>query len=80
MWQGGLLTGWGERYFSFMRLTTVGYGNTTLAGAGMRGATALEAFPGRIFLAVLVAHLIGMHIDRRTSADHTHDGDGGNHG
>jgi voltage-gated potassium channel Kch len=52
-------------YFSFMTLTTVGYGDITPAAAWMRGVTVLEALTGQIFLVVLIARLVGMHTAQR---------------
>lgn len=50
------------RYFSFMTLTTVGYGDITPHAAAARTLAMLEAVTGQIFLTVLVARLVGLHI------------------
>ena len=50
------------RYFSFMTLTTVGYGDILPRSAAARTRAALEAVMGQIYLAVLVARLVGLHI------------------
>ena len=50
------------RYFSFMTLTTVGYGDVVPRSAGARTMAVLEAVMGQIYLAVLVARLVGLHI------------------
>jgi voltage-gated potassium channel len=50
------------RYFSFMTLTTVGYGDIVPRSSPARTLAALEAVTGQIYLAVLVARLVGLHI------------------
>ena len=49
-------------YYSFMTLTTVGYGDVLPQAAASRSAAILEAVLGHFYLAVLVARLVGMHI------------------
>ena len=46
------------QYFSFITLTTTGYGDFTAAGNGGRAVAVLEAITGQIFLATLVARLV----------------------
>jgi Ion channel len=46
------------QYFSFVTLTTTGYGDFTAAGNGGRAVAVLEAITGQIFLATLVARLV----------------------
>lgn len=50
------------RYFSFMTLTTVGYGDIIPHSSAARTLAALEAVVGQIYLTVLVARLVGLHI------------------
>jgi voltage-gated potassium channel len=50
------------RYFSFMTLTTVGYGDILPRSAAARSLAALEGVTGQIYLTVLVARLVGLHI------------------
>jgi hypothetical protein len=50
------------RYFSFMTLTTVGYGDIVPHSTAARTLAALEAVTGQIYLTVLVARLVGLHI------------------
>ena len=50
------------RYFSFITLTTVGYGDIVPRSPIARTAAALEATMGQIYLTVLVARLVGLHI------------------
>jgi hypothetical protein len=47
-------------YFSFVTLTTVGYGDITPVGPAARSFAILEALIGQFFVAVLVARLVGL--------------------
>lgn len=60
------------RYFSFMTLTTVGYGDIVPHSSATRTVAALEAVVGQIYLTVLIARLVGLHIvhaERASSAE-----------
>jgi Ion channel len=46
------------QYFSFVTLTTTGYGDFVAAGNGGRAVAVLEAITGQVFLATLVARLV----------------------
>ena len=48
-------------YFSFVTLTTLGYGDVTPASDGARVLAVTEAALGQLFLVVLVARLVGLH-------------------
>ena len=50
------------RYFSFMTLKTVGYGDVVPRSGAARTMAVLEAVMGQIYLTVLVARLVGLHI------------------
>ena len=50
------------RYFSFVTLTTMGYGDITPRSAGARTMAVLEAVVGQIYLVTLVGRLVGLHI------------------
>ncbi|HZR12239.1 MAG TPA: potassium channel family protein [Acidimicrobiia bacterium] len=52
-------------YFSFVTLTTVGYGDLTAAGGFGRAAAVLEALLGQIYLVTVVALLVGAMSRRR---------------
>ncbi len=52
-------------YFSFITLTSTGYGDITPVHPYARSLAALEALSGNLFLTVLVARLVGMEIDWR---------------
>lgn len=49
-------------YFSFVTLTTLGYGDITPASAPARTFAILEAVMGQAYLAVLLARLVALHI------------------
>jgi hypothetical protein len=49
-------------YYSFITLTTLGYGDVIPRSAPARLLAALEALTGQIYLAVLVARLVGLHV------------------
>lgn len=48
------------QYFSFITMTTTGYGDLTPLGNGPRSLAVLEALSGQIFLVTLVARLVAM--------------------
>jgi Ion channel len=48
------------QYFSFVTMTTTGYGDFTPAGTAGRSLAVLEALIGQIFLVTLVARLVAM--------------------
>jgi hypothetical protein len=49
-------------YYSFITITTLGYGDITPITATANSFSFLEAVTGQIYLVVLVARLVGMHI------------------
>jgi len=49
-------------YFSFMTLTTVGYGDIVPVGDFARVLVILESVVGVLFVAVVVARVVGLHI------------------
>ena len=53
-------------YFSFITITTLGYGDITPLSDKASALALLEALIGQIYLVVLVAWLVGMHVSRRT--------------
>ena len=58
-------------YFSFTTLTTLGYGDVIPLSPPARTCAYLEAVVGQIYLTVLVARLVGMHISQGPGADRT---------
>lgn len=57
------------RYFSFVTLTTVGYGDIVPLSPVARTFATLEAVMGQIYLTVLVARLVGLHIVHASRGD-----------
>ncbi len=55
-------------YFSFVTLTTLGYGDITPATPFARTLCAMLAVIGQIYLTVLVASLVALHIGERISS------------
>ena len=53
-------------YYSFVTLTTLGYGDIVPTSAIARMFSAIEAVTGQLYLAVLVAQLVGLHISQST--------------
>jgi len=51
-------------YHSFVTLTTLGYGDITPLTNAARNYSILESIIGQIYLTVLVARLVGMHISQ----------------
>lgn len=49
-------------YYSFITLTTVGYGDITPISGMARSLSMLEGIIGQSYMAVLVARLVGMHV------------------
>ncbi len=64
---------WGSRgetmrfeYLSFVTITTLGYGDITPVTDQASALVLIEAVVGQIYLVVLVAWLVGMHVSRRS--------------
>ena len=64
---------WGSRgetmqfeYLSFVTITTLGYGDITPVTDKASALVIIEAVIGQIYLVVLVAWLVGMHVSRRS--------------
>ncbi len=51
-------------YFSFITLTTLGYGDITPVSDPAKSLAMLEAVVGQMFIAVLIARLVGIHISQ----------------
>lgn len=49
-------------YYSFVTLTTLGYGDITPVTRLARTLSMVEAVTGQLYLAVLIARLVGLHI------------------
>jgi len=51
-------------YYSFVTLTTLGYGDITPVSPQARALSSLEAVIGQLYIAVLIAGLVGIHISQ----------------
>jgi hypothetical protein len=49
-------------YFSYVTLATLGYGDVIPVTDGARSLAVLEALGGTVYMAILVARLIGLHL------------------
>ena len=54
------------KYFSFVTITTLGYGDITPLTNKASSLALLEALVGQVYLVALVAWLVGMHVSRRS--------------
>jgi len=52
-------------YFSFVTLTTLGYGDMVPTAAMSKMLSSMEAVTGPVYLAILVARLVGQHMSQR---------------
>ena len=53
-------------YFSFITLLTVGYGDIVPASPSAKLTTIIEGFIGQVYLVVMIARLVGMHVSQNT--------------
>ena len=51
-------------YFSFITLTTLGYGDVTPVSAFAKSATIIIAVTGQLYLTILIAMLVGKYLSR----------------
>jgi voltage-gated potassium channel Kch len=54
-------------YYSFVTLTTVGYGDVTPLAPAARSLAITEALIGQLFPAVLIARLVSMELASKSS-------------
>lgn len=58
-------------YYSFSTLTTTGYGDIVPSGAISRTLAWMEAAAGQLYLAVLVAGVVSMRVNRKLGVAHS---------
>lgn len=51
-----------ELYYSLVTMTTLGFGDIVPVSPAARSLTSLQAVVGQLYLAVLVARLVGLHV------------------
>ena len=56
-------------YYSFVTITTLGYGDITPVTATASSLAIVEAVMGQIYIAVLVARLVGVHVAQTIKGD-----------
>lgn len=56
---------YGFIYFSFVTLTTLGYGDLTPNNTFVGTLTYMEALIGQLYVAIMIARLVGLYIARR---------------
>lgn len=52
-------------YFSFVTMTTLGFGDITPNNMGVGTLTYLEAVIGQLYVAIMIARLVGLYISRK---------------
>ena len=57
-------------YYSLVTMTTLGYGDIVPTSSLARTSAATEALTGQLYLVVLVARLVGLHIAQATAKGH----------
>ena len=58
---GQSMDGFTAYYFSFVTLTTVGYGDITPVSNAARALAAMEAMTGTLYVAVLISRLVALY-------------------
>ncbi len=53
-------------YFSFVTITTLGYGDISPQGVQAKSLAVIEAISGQMYLVVVVAWLVGMYVSKKS--------------
>ncbi len=56
-------------FFSYVTLTTIGYGTLTPATDQARSLAMMEALLGQLYLTIMVARLVGLHISKPKASE-----------
>jgi hypothetical protein len=64
--QAGAMTGFEAFYFSFVTLSTVGYGDIVPVSRAARMLAVMESTTGTLFVATLIARLVAIHASSHT--------------
>jgi len=54
-------------YYSFITMTTVGYGDILAITKSARALSILEAITGQLYLAIMIGRLVGLHASQSKS-------------
>jgi hypothetical protein len=65
----GVVTGFDAFYFSFVTLSTVGYGDIVPASRLARMLAVMEATTGTLYVATLIARLVAIHASSRPTSE-----------
>lgn len=57
------------QYFSIVTITTLGYGDILPVSTVAKAFSSLEAFAGQIYLVIVVAWLVGMHVSKKSGQE-----------
>lgn len=63
------MNGFTAYYFSFITLTTVGYGDITPVSNVARALAAMEAMTGTLYVAVLISRLVALYSSEKLQSD-----------
>ena len=56
-------------YYSFVCLTTTGFGDILPVSEGARSLSVMEAVFGQLYMAILIARLVGLEIAQSTKEE-----------
>jgi hypothetical protein len=62
------------QYYSFVTLTTLGYGDIVPTTRQARSLSMMEAISGTMYVAILIARLVGLHSAWKSDSDYTREG------
>jgi len=65
------IRGFNAFYFSFVTLSTVGYGDITPVSKVARMLAAMEAMTGQLYVAVVIARLVSLYSSRKSRPSET---------
>jgi hypothetical protein len=55
---------WNFYYYSFVTLTTMGYGDILGVTKSARSLSILEAITGQLYLAIMISRLVGLYVSQ----------------
>jgi hypothetical protein len=61
------MNGFNGFYFSFITLSTVGYGDITPVSRIARWLAAMEAMTGLLYVAILISRLVGLYSSAKSN-------------